>query len=52
MTDPTRHLLLVEDESRKAEIVERFGGGPLAERVGEELLGIAHLIKGVYKPRI
>ncbi len=42
---------LLEDESRKAKLIERFGGGSLAERMAEEVQGIAHKLRGTYKPR-
>lgn len=48
---PAEIFLLVENTNRKQEIVERLGGSPLAERVGNELEGVAHILLGTYKPR-
>lgn len=42
---------LLENESRKNELIERLGGGPLAERISEELQGVAHKLNATYKPR-
>lgn len=48
---PAEAFLLVENEDRKSEIIRELGDGPLAERVGEELQGIADKLCGSYKPR-
>lgn len=42
---------LLEDERRKNDLIERLGGGALAERITEEVQGIAHKLRGTYKPR-
>ena len=42
---------LLEQDDRKDLLVERFGGGPLAERIAEEVQGIADKIRGSYVPR-
>ncbi len=42
---------LLEDRNRKQAIITMLGGGPLAERMTEEIQGIADKIQGSYKPR-
>lgn len=45
-------FVLLEGIVTKEELVNRhFGGGPLAERLGEEIQGMADLIRGTYVPR-
>lgn len=44
-------FLLLEGVLTKEELVKGFGGGLLAERMGEEIQGIADLIRGTYVPR-
>jgi len=45
-------LVLLEGVITKEGLVNRyFGGGPLAERLGEEIQGIADLLRGTYIPR-
>lgn len=44
-------LILVGRPDCKDLIVHNLGGGPLAERIGEELAGIADKIRGTYAPR-
>ena len=48
---PAESFLLLEDAARKNDLIERLGGGPLAERCAEEIQGIADKIRGTYKPR-
>jgi hypothetical protein len=48
---PAEAFWLLEDERRKNDLIERLGGGALAERVAEEVQGIAHKLRGTYKPR-
>lgn len=48
---PAEAFWLLEDGSRKQHLIESFGGGPLAERIAEELQGIANKISGIYKAR-
>lgn len=42
---------LLEDESRKNTLIQRLGGNAYAERVAEEIQGIAHKLAGAYTPR-
>ena len=44
-------FILLEDPPRKDELIRRLGGNAYAERVVEEIQGIAHKIQGTYKPR-
>jgi hypothetical protein len=44
-------FLLLQNPSFKDAIIERLGGGALAERCGEEIQGIADKIRGTYKSR-
>jgi uncharacterized SAM-binding protein YcdF (DUF218 family) len=48
---PAEAFALLEDTVTKEWLVAQFGGGPLAERMGEEIQGIADLIRGTYTPR-
>lgn len=48
---PAEAFWLLEDRSRKRQIIERFGSGPFAERVAEEIQGIADKIAGTYAAR-
>ncbi|MEK7639011.1 MAG: YdcF family protein [Patescibacteria group bacterium] len=50
-TYPAEAFWLLEDENRKNGLIRRLGGGPLAERMTEELQGIAHKLRGTYQPR-
>lgn len=47
----TEAFWLLEDRSRKNLLIERLGGGPLAERMTEEVQGIADKLSGTYAPR-
>lgn len=47
---PVEAFILVEDESRKNDLIERFGGGHWGNCVVEELQGIAHKLCGTYRP--
>lgn len=44
-------FVLIENRDLKEVLVERFGGGPLAERILEEVQGMADKLLGTYKPR-
>lgn len=46
---PAEAFLLVADSDCAGEMIARFGGGPLAERVVQEIRGVADKIKGTYK---
>lgn len=48
---PAEVFILLEDESRKSLLISLLGGGLLAERIAEEIQGIAHKIKGIYQPK-
>jgi hypothetical protein len=48
---PAESFMLLEDRSRKESIFKRLGGGPLAERMVEEIQGIADDIIDAYVPR-
>ena len=44
-------LYLIEEPSHKNELVRRLGEGPLAERMVEEIAGIADKIRGSYQSK-
>ena len=44
-------LLLVENPNRKNDLIQSLGEGPLAERVVEEIAGIADKIRGTYQSK-
>ena len=48
---PAESFILLQDKSRKGEVIRLLGGGPLAERVAEEIQGIDDKWAGVYQPR-
>jgi hypothetical protein len=48
---PAEAFLLLKDRSFKNELIERLGGGPLAERCAEEIQGIADKLAGTYQSR-
>lgn len=48
---PAEAFWFLENEDRKLELITRLGGGSLAERIAEEVQGIADKLRGTYKPR-
>lgn len=48
---PAESFILIHNPDEKEHLVERLGGGPLAERVVTEARGVADKLLGVYKPR-
>lgn len=48
---PAEAFILLEDRTLKETLVERLGGGPLAERMVEEIQGMADKLQGTYAPR-
>jgi hypothetical protein len=48
---PAEAFLLLENHLWKHNLIKRFGGNALAERMVEEIQGIADKIRGTYRPR-
>lgn len=48
---PAEAFLLLENHLWKHDLIMRFGGNALAERMTEEIQGIADKIRGTYRPR-
>lgn len=48
---PSEAFWILEEESRKDDLIERFGGGLFAERVAQEIQGIAHKLCGTYSKK-
>lgn len=48
---PAESFILIKDRSSKESMIERFGGGPLAERIVEEIQGVTDKLLGTYQAR-
>jgi len=48
---PAESFWLLEDRSHKDMLIDLLDGGPLAQRVAEEIQGIADKLGGTYAPR-